>query len=286
MIDTMVLKFFSFIDSFSIYDVCFSAIVYCILALFLINFLTHFRTAQETINFLFINVGIVTGAIALNRFLFHNSTYLSKSPFYVSLIFAINLATFILYNLYCYWQENQYYNFKTYLAKSDTSSIENINNIRNENETKTFSSQEKQREDQNIYRIENYNYYYQQNDDKYADPYTSKALTGDVQDIDNDNETKITKSIDEENKNENNTITNIDIVLHKKNVAQIEENLMQKVQVLINENNVKIDNRINELNENINNIGDGVQGVVNRMSKLFELINQTIKVQIKQQQEG
>ena len=284
MIDTMVLKFFSFIDSFSIYDVCFSAIVYCILALFLINFLTHFRTAQETINFLFINVGIVTGAIALNRFLFHNSTYLSKSPFYVSLI---NLATFILYNLYCYWQENQYYNFKTYLAKSDTSSIENINNIRNENETKTFSSQEKQREDQNIYRIENYNYYYQQNDDKYADPYTSKALTSDVQDINNNEaEAMLHKTVNEEIKNENNTDANTGIIIHHENTSQIEENVMQKVKILIDENNVKIDDKINELNENINNIGEGVQGVVNRMSKLFELINQAIKVQIKQQQEG
>lgn len=269
-----MLKFFNFIDSLSVYDIGLGAIVYCILSFFLISFLTHFRTTQETISFCCINVGLITGAIVLNRYLFHNVPLLSKSMLYIGAIFVINLVIFTLCKLYFAFTDSRSYNIKKYLT-----------DVANSSETRATTSQDEKKDDK-IYKIENYNYYYQQNDDKYADPYTSKAHTSDVQNFYNKNKTKIVQETKSNETTNNHTGASTDIVLPQKNTAQIEENVMQKVKVLINENNVKIDNKINELNENISNIGDGVQGMVNRMSKLFELINQTIKVQIKQQQEG
>ena len=287
MIETMMLNFFSFIDGLSIYDIGFSAIVYGVLSLFLINFLAQFRTTTETINFCFINVGIITGAVVLNRALFHSLTPMPKGMLYICLIFALNLATFICYKLYYSIKETKHYNTQKCITNMDLTDVKKDDRTDNSNETKTIVIQENKRDDKNLYKIDDYDYYYSQNlNDKYADPYTSKALTGDRQDIDNSNIKTTSETTDEGIKKEKNTETSANVVLSQNNNAQIEENVMQKVQTLINKNNIRIDDKINELNNDINNIGNGVQGVVDRMSKLFELINQTIKMQIKQQQEN
>ena len=282
MFDLLLSNFLKFVDSLTLQEIGLGVAVYCFLSFLLVNFLARFRTTQETIYFCFMIIGLITGAFAINQFLFHDVVHISKFTFYNTSIFAINVAIFVIYRIYSYFKENKNYLTNIDLAQFGIKDAKtNNNNSENNEDIVKHSIAEDKKDDMNVYKIENYNYYYQQNNDKYADPYTSKALTNKVPDkLNTEKETESNKIEKEANTEDEH------IALQEVNTAQIEENVMQKVQNLISENNVNIDNKINELNENINNIGDGVQGVVNRMSKLFELINQTIKVQIKQQQEG
>ena len=56
------------------------------------------------------------------------------------------------------------------------------------------------------------------------------------------------------------------------NVVKFEENILDKVKVMMQENNNAIDKKLNFLQTDVGNLKDGVQGMVDRMTKTFELL--------------
>ena len=63
----------------------------------------------------------------------------------------------------------------------------------------------------------------------------------------------------------------------KIDVALFEESIMAKVKTMLTENNDLIDEKMSLIRTDMNNLKDGIQGVVDRMTKLFELLTITLQ---------
>ena len=74
------------------------------------------------------------------------------------------------------------------------------------------------------------------------------------------------------------TDKNAEVMTEKKiDVALFEESIMAKVKTMLTENNDLIDEKMSLIRTDMNNLKDGIQGVVDRMTKLFELLTITLQ---------
>lgn len=96
--------------------------------------------------------------------------------------------------------------------------------------------------------------------------------------IDNDGKDQPTK----QNKNVDTLVVktnkNTEITTEKTfDIALFEDSVMDKVKTMLTENNDLIDEKIGSMRADMNNLKDGIQGVVDRMTKLFELLTITLQ---------
>ena len=96
--------------------------------------------------------------------------------------------------------------------------------------------------------------------------------------IDNDGKDQPTK----QNKNVDTLVVktnkNTEITTEKTfDIALFEDSVMDKVKTMLTENNDLIDEKIGSMRTDMNNLKDGIQGVVDRMTKLFELLTITLQ---------
>ena len=365
---------FSFIDNLQSTDIACMVVLYAIFSLFLINLLTKF----SFINFAeYTHIAIFTYAIFSSVGIY----FLDKQLllfFYKNVFIRITLvsslciyAIYAIYNLCCWLIEYnqrrrilldiQSFKINNNAKKIDKNSV--ITNTSTDNNIKNNQNKENNTEN-GIYN--NYEYYYKDNQDRYAEPYTSKP---NIQTMVNDFETKVDKKINEieeqattasnmntslgkevsdklndlaknleeqkqqvkendinefekqiekldekyeeqknkiSNQKDENEIKDIleinandnkaknesqhdstnqsitiyntekkDIAFNENvdfNIVQFEENIIDKVRTMIAENNENIDAKFNAIRNDMGSIKDGVQGMVDRMTKAFELL--------------
>ncbi len=61
------------------------------------------------------------------------------------------------------------------------------------------------------------------------------------------------------------------------NNSQLEEKILQKTQEIVDNNNASITKSINDLKTNVNILYDGMQGLIDRMTKMFEVMTVAIQ---------
>ena len=364
---------FDFIDTLTIFDVSCLFMLYVIFAVFLFNLWTNMSALKiaEIIHITALAASITTMCLLhfLDKKLF---TLLYNNIIYRS-TFICNCAFMTIYTIYDLWHKYlDYARYKQLLKQIDLTKTNNANdreykqdNVNTQKNPITkdeiISQQNNNKYTSGTYN--NYNYYYQNPNDKYAEPYTSEATSKNnainaksefdnaindakrqaviadsmdtefgrnirnklntlaneieqqqvnLQQKEQDIESKIYKRqtddisalqqqikelenqynkeytpMTNKTQKDNTTITTAqahDVVIERNktnevitandnfNVVKFEENILDKVKVMMQENNNAIDKKLNFLQTDVGNLKDGVQGMVDRMTKTFELL--------------
>ena len=364
---------FDFIDTLTIFDVSCLFMLYVIFAVFLFNLWTNMSALKiaEIIHITALAASITTMCLLhfLDKKLF---TLLYNNIIYRS-TFICNCAFMTIYTIYDLWHKYlDYARYKQLLKQIDLTKTNNANdreykqdNVNTQKNPITkdeiISQQNNNKYTSGTYN--NYNYYYQNPNDKYAEPYTSEATSKNnainaksefdnaindakrqaviadsmdtefgrnirnklntlaneieqqqvnLQQKEQDIESKIYKRqtddisalqqqikelenqynkeytpMTNKTQKDNTTITTAqahDVIIERNktndvitandnfNVVKFEENILDKVKVMMQENNNAIDKKLNFLQTDVGNLKDGVQGMVDRMTKTFELL--------------
>ena len=364
---------FDFIDTLTIFDVSCLFMLYVIFAVFLFNLWTNMSALKiaEIIHITALAASITTMCLLhfLDKKLF---TLLYNNIIYRS-TFICNCAFMTIYTIYDLWHKYlDYARYKQLLKQIDLTKTNNANDREykqdnvNTQENPITKDEIISQQNNNKYTsgtYNNYNYYYQNPNDKYAEPYTSEATSKNnainaksefdnainnakrqaviadsmdtefgrnirnklntlaneieqqqvnLQQKEQDIESKIYKRqtddisalqqqikelenqynkeytpMTNKTQKDNTTITTAqahDVVIERNktnevitandnfNVVKFEENILDKVKVMMQENNNAIDKKLNFLQTDVGNLKDGVQGMVDRMTKTFELL--------------
>ena len=364
---------FNFIDTLTTFDVSCLFMLYVIFAVFLFNLWTNMSALKiaEIIHITALAASITTMCLLhfLDKKLF---TLLYNNIIYRS-TFICNCAFMTIYTIYDLWHKYlDYARYKQLLKQIDLTKTNNANdreykqdNVNTQKNPITkdeiISQQNNNKYTSGTYN--NYNYYYQNPNDKYAEPYTSEATSKNnainaksefdnaindakrqaviadsmdtefgrnirnklntlaneieqqqvnLQQKEQDIESKIYKRqtddisalqqqikelenqynkeytpMTNKTQKDNTTITTAqahDVIIERNktndvitandnfNVVKFEENILDKVKVMMQENNNAIDKKLNFLQTDVGNLKDGVQGMVDRMTKTFELL--------------
>lgn len=364
---------FDFIDTLTTFDVSCLFMLYVIFAVFLFNLWTNMSALKiaEIIHITALAASITTMCLLyfLDKKLF---TLLYNNIIYRS-TFICNCAFMTIYTIYDLWHKYlDYARYKQLLKQIDLTKTNNANdreykqdNVNTQKNPITkdeiISQQNNNKYTSGTYN--NYNYYYQNPNDKYAEPYTSEATSKNnainaksefdnaindakrqaviansmdtefgrnirnklntlaneieqqqvnLQQKEQDIESKIykrqtddisalqqqIKELENQYNKEYTPMTNItqkdnttittaqanDVIIEQNktnevitandnfNVVKFEENILDKVKVMMQENNNAIDKKLNFLQTDVGNLKDGVQGMVDRMTKTFELL--------------
>ncbi len=255
--------FFNYIDRLSTVDIfCISAIYTMILVLML-NIWFNFKmldVAKSFHKYIFISIAI----IGINLY-FLNEQILDMlcNNLYVKTAYLVNILFILFYNIHD--SRNNQIEKINCAYKNDSSFLKNcVNTASNSN---------------GIY--ENYNYYYS-NKDKYSEPYTSRPRV-----INNEEKNKTDEFLLEEND------------FNVNNIIQTDENYYNDWPVcntlyneIMNNNsgrnycfnnqeddyyNNSFERRLDIVSSNMEILRDGIQGITDRMTKIFELMAVVIK---------
>ena len=364
---------FNFIDTLTTFDVSCLFMLYVIFAVFLFNLWTNMSALKiaEIIHITALAASITTMCLLhfLDKKLF---TLLYNNIIYRS-TFICNCAFMTIYTIYDLWHKYlDYARYKQLLKQIDLTKTNNANDREykqdnvNTQENPITKDEIISQQNNNKYTsgtYNNYNYYYQNPNDKYAEPYTSEATSKNnainaksefdnaindakqqaviadsmdtefgrnirnklntlaneieqqqinLQQKEQDIESKIYKRqtddisalqqqikelenqynkeytpMTNKTQKDNTTITTAqahDVIIERNktndvitandnfNVVKFEENILDKVKVMMQENNNAIDKKLNFLQTDVGNLKDGVQGMVDRMTKTFELL--------------
>lgn len=265
---------YNFIDELTILDVSSIIVVYAMFLLLMLNIWTNFKIlnlAQCVHTFIF----IFTSAFYISLYIFNQEvlhTVFNSS--FLKFAYLLNIALFLPYILYSKDKTKCNYRYlENDFVKSGT--------------------------------YDDYNYYYSGNDDKYAEPYTSKSKINNKcnnkqeinswdeyeNNISEDSEFNINKIIVTDNNfNDSDEIfnekvdddTDINYYNCHDYIREVSEQrsfreIVNGVKKVIQENNSTINEKVNLITENMLELKDGFQGAVDRIAKIFELFAVVIK---------
>ena len=297
-----MIKLISFIDNLSSIDViCFCSLYVMIMLLFInicVNFkLSSFTTMLYSTIVLFCFLTLLFYCAIVEK----PYTALFSNISFITLLFFYTIVMFV-----------SFYNKK--LKKNPISDISN--NKANNNENSTINENKKYNKE-NIGIYNNYEYYYSKKDQYAEPYTNNFKKNEEIQENNvlntNENKEKLETENDSlnniiENKIEVNEIgdkvesqteqivknndddimnneeifeenNNLTVVNNNQqiNIESVKQNILEQVQDMMNENNKNINTELNTIRNDIGNLRTGIQGMVDRMTQLFELLTITIQ---------